>query len=127
MYGDNFSIVCQFKSSTGLTSPSIGIVISSSRGEAIINANNQYLPSPEFSRPVQNGMIRTNMGELPLMEGRYHVSIWFGDHKKSTHDFYENILNFNVIARDKWGQGKIPTKNISSLWCSSVFELEEVI
>ncbi|MBW6474941.1 MAG: Wzt carbohydrate-binding domain-containing protein, partial [Anaerolineaceae bacterium] len=115
-YGDNFTIEFTFNSINGLINPSIGLVISSINGEAIINTNNQYLPSPVYEKPIHSGTISCNFGIIPLMEGRYTVSIWFGENANAKHDYFENIILFDVIAREIWGKAKLPTKNISNLW-----------
>jgi lipopolysaccharide transport system ATP-binding protein len=123
MYGDKFAVECEFYSRTGIKKPSIGIVISSIKGEAIINTNNQYLPSPDYSECVNSGKIICDMGEIPLMEGRYNLSIWFGENGKSQHDYFENVICFDVISREIWGQGRLPTKNISNMWWPSVYKI----
>jgi lipopolysaccharide transport system ATP-binding protein len=115
-YGDELKIELTFNSASGLIKPSIGIVISSIRGEAIINTNNQYLPSPKYHKPINSGIICCNFGKIPLMEGRYTASIWFGESANAQHDYFENIIIFDVVAREIWGQAKLPTRNISNMW-----------
>ncbi len=46
--GDPLTIEIGFRSETPITKPSVGFVISSARGEQVVNANNIYQQSPEF-------------------------------------------------------------------------------
>jgi lipopolysaccharide transport system ATP-binding protein len=101
MYGDRISISCNFFSILGTRKPSLGLIISSIQGEPLIHVNNHYLPSPKFYEKIKNGKIICNLGELPLMEGHYNISFWFGENEKSQHDYYENLLSFDVVAKDK--------------------------
>ncbi len=125
--GDPLTVDIQFCSDTPIRKPSIGFVISSIRGEKIVNANNIYQQSPEFHVPVTEGLVRCKLGVLPLMEGRYTISLWFGSQSIGEHQHIEDALSFEVVERDVWGMGKLPTQHISQLWWPTVFEFKDGI
>ena len=120
--GDPLTIEIGFRSETPITKPSVGFVISSARGEKVVNANNIYQQSPEFHAPVKKGVVSCKLGVLPLMEGRYSISLWFGSQSRVEHQHLEDALAFDVVERDIWGMGKLPTQRISQLWWPTVFE-----
>ncbi len=120
--GDPLTIEIGFRSETPITKPSVGFVISSARGEQVVNANNIYQQSPEFLAPVKKGVVSCKLGVLPLMEGRYNISLWFGSQSRVEHQHIEDALSFEVVERDIWGMGKLPTQRISQLWWPTVFE-----
>ena len=125
--GDALIVDIRFRSDRFLQKPSVGLVISSVRGEKIVNANNIYQPSPEFRVPVREGRIRCKLGVVPLMGGRYSISLWFGSHCLSEHQYIEDALSFEVIERDIWGMGKLPSHRISQLWWPTAFEFSNGI
>jgi lipopolysaccharide transport system ATP-binding protein len=120
--GDPLTVDICFRSDTPIRKPSVGFVISSVRGEKIVNANNIYQQSPEFDVPVNEGLVSCKLGVLPLMEGRYTISVWFGAHSRLEHQQIEDALSFEVVERDVWGTGKLPTPRISQLWWPTIFE-----
>jgi lipopolysaccharide transport system ATP-binding protein len=120
--GDSLTIDIRFRSELPLKKPSVGFVISSVRGEKIVNANNIYQRSAEYDVAVSEGLVRCRLGVLPLMEGRYNISLWFGAESSAEHQHLEDALSFEVVERDIWGMGKLPTQRISQLWWPTVFE-----
>ncbi|MEL7625963.1 MAG: polysaccharide ABC transporter ATP-binding protein [Anaerolineaceae bacterium] len=126
-YGDNLAFEFRFHSESGLTTPSVGFILTSSRGIQVLNSNNIYLPSPNRREPLFDGAIVFKLGQVPLMEDQYFVSVWFGEDSKSQHKFYENLLRFEVGEKDIWNSGKMPTRNISNLWWPSRIEIKNVI
>jgi hypothetical protein len=123
--GDPLIVDIRFRSDTLIQKPSVGLVISSVRGERIVNANNIYQPSPEFRVPVSEGVVRCKLGVVPLMEGRYRISLWFGSQSVGEHQYIEDAVSFEVIERDIWGMGKLPSQRISQLWWPTVFEFTD--
>jgi lipopolysaccharide transport system ATP-binding protein len=118
--GENLAIELKYCAESPIKDPKIGLVIYSDQGEPLINANNHYQPNKQsLENAVLNGIIFCDLGKLPLMEGRYSISLWFGD---SVHNYQhvEYALNFEVIAQDVWGTAKLPPK-VSPLWWNTEF------
>ena len=118
--GDTLTLDVNFSSESPITDPIIGFVISSVQGENVLNVNNIYLPSKPLSTPRQKGTIRCEIGMLPLTEKHYFVSFWLGI---GGYEFQhiEHALSFEVVAKDIWGTGKIPSGNVSLLWWPTEF------
>jgi len=119
-YGDNLSFLVTFHTETTIQKPLLGFMIRSSRGENIISANNIFLPSSEFSTPIKCGTIRCDLGLVPLMKGKYTVSLWFGRHAHELH-YAEDAVAFEVEEKDIWQRGKLPPHRISCLWWPTSF------
>jgi lipopolysaccharide transport system ATP-binding protein len=119
--GSNLRLAIEFASPQPLRYPRVGFVISGQDGHRILNANNRYQSCIEVDFPCTAGTISCDLGMVPLMPGRYTVSLWFGDHAQDTH-VEEDALVFEVIEWDIWGKGKVPPKACASLWWPTHFE-----
>jgi len=115
-YGDSLSLQFHFTSERPIKCPSIGFVISSSHGIQVLSSNNIYQPVEKAPEVLTDGVIVCELGVVPLMEGHYQVSVWFGERLMGSHNFHENLLHFEVSEKDIWNTGKLPTRNISSMW-----------
>ena len=89
----------------------------------MVNGNNHYQRSEDLPWPTTEGVIRFDMGILPLMPGRYSFSLWFGDLTHNSH-IVEGTLPFEMVEYDAWGNGKVPPAAISYLWWPTVFTAE---
>ena len=114
-FGDRLGFKVNFKSRAPIQKPLLGYLISSSRGENAVNANNYFLSSPEYQDGVTEGTIVCDLGEIPLMAGSYMVTFWLCRNPNQQHHV-EDILHFTVEEKDIWGNGKLPTRSLSSLW-----------
>jgi len=125
-YGDDLAFDFQFHSDSGEGFPSVGFVVTSSRGNQILNSNNIFLPTASKNEAMVDGVISFDLGHVPLMADQYFVSVWFGEDSKSLHKYYENLLRFEVVEKDVWNQGRLPTRNISNLWWPSIIRVKHV-
>ena len=119
-YGDRIKFDISYESIKALT-PYFGFVIHSPNGQKLINSNNRYLVS-DNSLSNKIGTITCDLGLVPLMEGIYSISLFFGDSKSDTHILHESIL-FEVREKDFWGKGIRPPKNASDLWWPTQFQI----
>ena len=119
--GDRLSFKVKFKAGKPITRPILGYLIRSSRGEDIVNANNYFLPSPDFDEPVTEGTIVCDLGEIPLMAGTFSATFWLCQDPLNQHHV-EEVLFLEVEEKNIWGTGHLPTKSLSSLWWPSEFE-----
>jgi lipopolysaccharide transport system ATP-binding protein len=120
--GENMTLEVKFRSEQPVANPSIGILITSTLGEKVLNANNIYQTSKASPEHILSGKIKCNLGMVPLMAGHYFLSIWLGDENHSRHQYLENSLFFEVSARDVWGKSFLPTERISAMWWPTSFE-----
>ena len=121
-FGDRISFKVNFKARGPIRRPILGYLIRSTRGEDAVNANNYFLPSPDYEQPVTEGTIVCDLGALPLMAGSYLVSFWLCRNPHEQH-YVEDILQFTVNEKDIWGSGKLPTRSLSALWWPTEFTL----
>ncbi|MFK7923125.1 MAG: Wzt carbohydrate-binding domain-containing protein, partial [Bacteroidia bacterium] len=119
--GESIAFDVQFASDAPVKDVVIGFVVSSLKGEKILNANNVYQPYSPYTEEVSSGVIRCQLGQAPLMPGRYQVSFWVGNSIEHIQRL-EEILTFEVFEQDIWGKGKLPPRNASTLWWNTDFE-----
>jgi lipopolysaccharide transport system ATP-binding protein len=124
-YGDDIYVEIEFKSTKSIRRPGVGLAIVNSRGENIINTNNIYLPSPEFPQGVTHGRVRYKLGKVPLMTGRYTLTLWLGENARANHQRIDRAISFEVMEYDAWGRNEMPTRHFSSLWWPTEFEFLE--
>jgi len=119
--GGTLSLRVTFEAEHPIRHPRLGFIISNAQGDRIINVNNRYQHSRDPEAPISSGAIVCDMGVVPLMAGRYFVSLWFGDHMGDSH-VVEGALSFDVHDRDIWGTGRTPFYAL--MWWPTQFRLE---
>jgi hypothetical protein len=117
--GEPFAIEVDFEASSPIHRPYLGLIISSAGGTPVLNANNRYQPSGQYAVGVRKGTIRCSLGLIPLMPDRYSVSLWLGSGALDSHSVDE-VLRFDVVEKDVWGEGRLPPKG-SSMWWPAAF------
>lgn len=120
--GDHLTLEVEFAADPPVMYPRLGFVIASVDGTPLLNADNHYQQTADPCRPVRHGRIRCEMGLVPLMANRYHVSLRFGNQTLDTH-VAENALTFDVVEHDAWGLGRVPEPNSSLLWWPTSFQI----
>ncbi|MGE5294149.1 MAG: ABC transporter ATP-binding protein [Solirubrobacterales bacterium] len=120
--GDVLRLAVEFESPTPLQYPRLGFIISNHEGQRLLNANNHYQPSNPLASPTTKGTIICDLGMVPLMPGRYAISLWFGNSGHDSH-IVEDALTFEVVEHDAWGLGQTPPRSSSALWWPTRFEI----
>ena len=120
--GDVLSLSVEFAAATLTSHPRFGFVITNHRGIPVINVNNRYQPSAGYTSPVSGGIIRCDLGMVPLVAGRYAIDLYLGNEGEDIH-IIEQALSFEVIEQDIWGHGRVPQSDSSCLWWPTTFEL----
>jgi lipopolysaccharide transport system ATP-binding protein len=122
-YGDQLEIKIECMSEVPLK-VFVGFILSDQEGGRPLNANNRYQPGALHVSKGLNTIV-CKLGAVPLMEGTYHLTMYFGDENKDT-QVVENIVAIEVQERDIWGNGKMPPKRVSSLWWNTEFSVEKI-
>jgi lipopolysaccharide transport system ATP-binding protein len=113
--GDNIKIEIGFISKIKTNKPIIGILISSQRGEKIININNLYLKSERMEREFYEGKVIVDLNSLPLTEDIYYISLSLS---AQGYEFQkiDSAISFEIVSKDLWGNGHIPENKHGILW-----------
>jgi lipopolysaccharide transport system ATP-binding protein len=123
--GDSLTLQVSYQALRPLQDPKVGFVIYSMEGQALLNANNHYQSNTKsLLEPTLRGSMICELGQVPLMEGIYSISLWLGDSIQNFHHI-ENVLTFEVMNRDIWGTAKTPPK-VSSFWWPTRFIIEKL-
>ena len=119
--GGKLTLEVSFSSESPIRHPRLGVVVSTTDGERLLNLNNRFQPSPEYDQPVTSGTIRCEFGMVPFVARRYAMTLYLGDQVHDSH-VIENALSFEVTEQDIWGYGKVPQSVVSHFWWPSTFE-----
>jgi lipopolysaccharide transport system ATP-binding protein len=121
--GDRLYLTVDFASPRPMSEPKIGFIITGSDDLSILGSNNKFLPTDGPVRPTANGRICCDLGVLPLMPGRYSISLFFGG--PGTHSHSESdALSFEVIEHDAWGTGTLPHPDLGRMWWPAHYRIE---
>jgi len=121
--GDELTLRIHFGADPAIRMPRFGWVLSDSLGTRLVGANNRYQADAPLERPARAGIISCRLGMVPLMPGRYQISLWIGNDAADSHILLDS-LQFEVVAHDLWGQAKTPPLGSSALWWPATFEIE---
>ncbi len=113
--GDNIEIELFYKSKIKTKKPIVGILISSQKGEKIININNLYLKSEPMNSEINSGRILINLGPVPFTEDIYNISLSISS-KGYEFSKMDSVISFEVLSKDIWGNGHIPENKHGILW-----------
>lgn len=113
--GDNIEIELFYESKIKTKKPIVGILISSQKGEKIININNLYLKSEPMDFEINSGRILVNLGSVPFTEDIYNISLSISS-KGYEFSKMDSIMSFEVLSKDIWGNGHIPENKHGILW-----------
>jgi len=117
--GQALGIEVQFQMTDSRRSPRLGFRITTESGVSVVSANNRYQPCGEHGSGCFGG-IRCDIGRVPLMEGRYHVTLSFGDARGDSH-IETDALTFDVRPKNLWGTTQMPNRRSSLLWWPTTF------
>lgn len=121
--GDELAFDIAFKSDKPTTEIYVSIVISSVSYGDIVLTSTYFVPYQSFAKPVTEGVVRYNFGQVPLMAGRYTASFWIGASVHQT-QICTNIIAFELEDKDIWGLGKVPPK-VTPIWWNADLQLLE--
>jgi hypothetical protein len=123
--GQSISLEVEFASRVATSTPRFGLILTTADGYPVINTGARYLPCPEFDPPVNRGLIRLNLGQVPLVGKRYYLSLYMGD-QLDDHHVEENAMFVDVQERDLYRMGRVPPANDSAMYWPGTFEVSPV-
>jgi lipopolysaccharide transport system ATP-binding protein len=122
LMGERVALSVDFASEVPIRQPGLAFVIRAHSGTSILQASSRYQPSLLLGLPVCEGTIRCELEMVPFTAGRYVIDLYFGDQAEDTH-VVENALSFEVVERDLWGLGQVPSPKVSAFWWPTTFRM----
>lgn len=113
-----------YNSSVSLRDPKIGFRIIAPTGESVISSNNRYQKTARCVGHGNSGCIVCDLGVVPFMDGRYSISLWFGNESTDTHAVREALF-FDVEPISVWDTGLTPNSSSSLLWWPVEYTIEK--
>jgi lipopolysaccharide transport system ATP-binding protein len=93
LHQGNIHLSIEFSSPKKLTPPVPGVVIYSSTGIPVYGTNPRLHQPPTPLDPQMEGLLQCKIDSIPLLPGRYTMSVWLGDQYED-YDFRESALSF---------------------------------
>jgi len=104
--GSNISLFFKFKTSFPINDPGFGFGLHDHFGNRLTSFNN-YFEGRHYS-PTSSGKAVWAIPDLPLVPGRYSVTLSIYSSNRECIDFVEQALTFTVVEADYFGSGKLP-------------------
>jgi lipopolysaccharide transport system ATP-binding protein len=120
--GDELTLTVEFTSTYPVRYPKLGLVVSDSEHRPLFNVNNRYQTGRDLTEPTLKGVVTCELGVLPLIAGRYHISLWLGDVHLDSH-VEMDAISFEVIDRNLWAADRTPTSSAAPLWWPAKFRV----
>lgn len=118
--GAELAVRLSFHAQVPVRDPRLRIDLRSPTGERILSTNNRFQPSTPHPTGLREGLIQCNLGRVPLMPGRYWLSLSLGNQYHDIHTF-DDVLPFDVVERDLWGLGAGHLPRASTMWWPATF------
>lgn len=104
--GDTISVKMKIKVFQSIREPRIAVFFKNQLGQTIFRPHTR--DRIDFVPALNNDMeITCTIPKIPLMQGRYSLSLWVDESGKPS-DFIESIISFDVIGKDVFGTGHMP-------------------
>ena len=102
----------EFNAINQLENPAFGFGIEDYQANRIFTLNNYLVPSKDNSmKKIHKGVATLEIPSLPLLPGKYLITISIYERDSGYVDFVGQALSFEVIPSDVYYSGKIPDKN----------------
>jgi hypothetical protein len=118
--GAGLSLDVTFRSIVPVSDPRLVVLIRAQGGERLIHASNRFQMSTPYESGLSDGRIRCDLGKLPLVAGRYWITLGIGNSIHDTH-WVDDAIGFEVVERDIWGLGGVPSPATSMMWWPAEF------
>jgi lipopolysaccharide transport system ATP-binding protein len=92
----NLKIICEYDCKNVLQIPCLGFVVADSAGNKLFGSNPKYQLPKDTLKPSRAGKFDLTITSPKLLNGRYFLSIWFGDGKEDSL-FMENVISTEVV------------------------------
>ena len=120
--GDKLAIEVEFESEAPVRVVNIGVVVQDAAGHRLITTTAQLAPEAGAGDPPRRGAVLCDLGVVPLVAGRYFVTLSMGGRIHRTH-VEESALSFEVLERDIWGRGVVPNASEAIMWWPTDYRL----
>ncbi|WOD40828.1 ABC transporter ATP-binding protein [Nodosilinea sp. E11] len=123
--GEGISVLFSFDCESSVSSPGFGFGFEDQSGRRVFSLNNYMCPSLHGNlKIVKKGVASLRINKLPLMPGRYSVSISLVENQTEWVDFIERAIEFEVFPADVFGSGKIPDRSHGIVFLPGEIEIE---
>jgi lipopolysaccharide transport system ATP-binding protein len=106
LMGSAVDFCFRFKADHPLQQPGFGFGIETVFGQRVFALNNYVAHGGEHA-PIMEGVAHFHVPEMPLLPGKYFVSLSLVENNSKFVDFAERAIQFHVVENDVFGTGKM--------------------
>jgi lipopolysaccharide transport system ATP-binding protein len=106
LMGSSICFCFRFKANKLMTQPGFGFGVETIFGQRLFTLNN-YIASRQDIQPLAEGVAVFKLPEVPLLPGKYFVSLSIVEKNTIFIDYTERALQFTVMENDVFGTGKM--------------------
>lgn len=99
---NNLRIICEYNCPVVFDIPCFGFVVSDSQGAKLFGSNPKMQNPPGLLKSSMSGKLDLTIRYPKLLNGKYILSIWFGDGRNDDVVILENILSTDVMNMTKY-------------------------
>jgi lipopolysaccharide transport system ATP-binding protein len=107
LMGSPANFCFRFKTDHVMTKAGFGFGIETILGQRVFSLNN-YIACRQDIAPLAEGVAVFQVPEVPLLPGKYFVSLSIVEKNNIFIDYTERALHFNIVENDVFGTGNIP-------------------
>lgn len=96
--GIPFRVCFKFKAQRKIKDPMVGITIKNIYGETVTYINSRHIK--KFFNDTDRGTVRFDLGVVPLMPGKYILTVQLYENVESYVDVLVDVLSFTVLSSD---------------------------
>lgn len=96
IFGENFTILCEFKSNFIISNIVLGIVIKDKNQNPIIGINNKnYYDYKINTTNINKGVIKLKIEDFKLLPGKYYLDVFLGDSLNDI-EAIQDVISFEI-------------------------------
>lgn len=121
--GQNLAFDVAFEADQPLKEIYISIMLSSTSFGDFLLTSTYFLPTFTMPAPTKKGVVRVDLGAVPLIAGQYIAAFWVG-HAVHNVEVIADALTFEVQEKNIWGTVNNPPK-VCPMWWAANLQLIE--
>lgn len=129
--GEPLKVYLQFKACKPVLNPGFGFGVEDEQGKRVFTINNSMVPTKNNNyTSLQEGIVSLKIDSLPLLPGKYFISVALTESQSSWYDFVEQAIAIEVQPADVFGSGKIPEPEQGVIWVNgeiSVYKTSNIV
>jgi len=118
--GDPLVLCIGYHAQKPIDSLHVGYILSNDEGTYVLAASSRYQNANHQWSPAVDGEIECELGMIPLLPGRYYISLWLGGPHTDS-DIIRNAISFEILEKNLWSTSTPANHPGCPLWWPTEF------